>query len=225
MVTPDEFWTLTIHKLEITPSRQRKLDSLNRHLKESWGFTSDPIEFIQTHYDWNKDLWIDEKELSELWNFLKDKWMTYATADWLHKFLVVLWIKFRPNTHQTVKGKEKLKLNTWNKEAMALNLKIFNDALNQVMWEWHELIWSLFNIEHYEKLKHKIDKVVYLLNLNKEDISAISNISQLKWQAIMTAINTRLNEITKTLRINGIQINDIQISKWSINSLLKKIMS
>jgi len=225
MVKPDEYWTLVEEKLVVTPSRQKKLDTLKAYLISSWAFTEDPIIFIQTHYDGDKKKWIQQKDLIGLWKLLKNKWMDYATPDGLHKFLVVLGIKFRPNTEKTVWWKESLLQNTRNKITMSENLERFNNAILNLLPENISPIEVHFDSTYYASLRNTIDKVVYLLQIQKEDIWSISLAAKLKWQALMTAINTRLWEITRNLRNQGFDIEDLTVSKWSINNLLSKLNS
>ncbi len=223
MVQPDEFWNLTIGSPTITPSRQRKLDVLQEYLKSSDSFTTDPIEFLKTQYIWNSELWINAKSVPQIWELVKDKGINYATYDGLHKMLSSLWVIFRPHTEQTEEWTESLKENKGNRQTMDENLGKFNTALIWILWEELPSIDTSFDIDSYTSLKNKIDKVVYLLQIQKEDIIAISNMSTLKWQALMTAINTRLKEITQHLRNQNIEIHDLEISKWSINNLLIRI--
>lgn len=222
MVTPDKFWTLVIEKPTLTPSRQRKIDDLEHYLKEKWEFTNNPIEYINIHYNWDSNLWIEPKSLEDLWIFLKDKWISYATPDGLHKFLKATWFIFRPNTEQTEKWKTSLRLwesNAWRLEG---SLHKFHKALTTVIsWDNKEKI--SFDFNYYKEIKKPIDKVLYLLWIDKEALWKIKKITSLWSQAIMTAVNITLVDIIHKLRNDWFEIKDIKISKWSINNLLSKL--
>lgn len=225
MVKPDEFWTLVIENPGITPSRQRKLDALEEYLKSIDTFTTDPIDFLKTHYEWSEQLWIEAKSVPQLWRMVKDKGINYATSDGLHKMLSGLWITFRPHTEQTSEWRKSLQRNQSNQKTMSENLDKFNTALRKVVWEQHETAIYSFDEDQYKSIWKTIDKVLYLLNLDKENIWAISTISSLRWQAIMTAINTLLAEIIWELQKQWFELDSLTISKWSINNLLAKLNS
>lgn len=225
MVKPDEFWTLVIEKPEITPSRQRKLDALEEYLKSIDTFTTDPIVFLKTYYEWSQELWIDGKSVPQLWKIVKDKGINYAHPDGLHKMLSSLWFEFRPHTEQTPEWIKSLLRNESNQIKMDENLRKFKAALRKVMWEQHETATNSFDEEYYKGLWKTMDKTLYLLNLEKENVWVINRISTLGWQALMTAINTMLAEIIWELQNQWIEIESLKVSKWSINNLLLKLNS
>lgn len=223
MVKPDDFWTLVIEKPTITPSRQRKLDTLQDYLRDNWEFTNDPIEFIRIHYQWDKEKWILEKSINQLWDFLKDKWINYATSDGLHKFLTDLWFSFRKHSEKTKIGWNNSANNEYNSALVSDNLTRFQSALVSIWENWNINYWNVFSLEIYSKIKFPIDKAFYLLNINPQDIKNIANITTLGKKALTQCINLLLSEKKKIIEQElwvSIEIPNIQ--DGSIWNLLKK---
>ncbi len=203
--------------------RIEKLEILEMHLIETESEITDPIQYLHMLYFG----WSDKPRMSvpALWRETKDIWLAFADPDGLHKMIKSFGWELHPNTQLTEAGRATLLRNESNKKTIAENLVKFNNALISLMGEDHEDVSNNFDLSYYLSIWKPIDKALYLLNLRKQDIGSISSISELKWQAVMTALNTKLQEIIQWLRLQWFEIEDLRISKWSINHLLSKFKS
>lgn len=226
MVTAENDGTIVIEKPILVPSRQKKLYALQDYLRKNWEFTDDPIEFINAHYHGDSERWIPEKSLRQLWGFLKDKWIDYASEDGLHKFMKDLWFTFKDHRVQTETWKSSLISWAQNSERLESNVTMFRAALMNIVGtkiiEVSPI--SSFSIDTYESLEFPIDKILYLLKIDKKSLWQIHTITWLGAQALMTAINTIVSEIVERIKTDSAyDIIVPKISKWSINNLLLKL--
>lgn len=224
MVTPDDYWTLMIEKPTLTPSRQRKLDNLERYLKEKWAFTKKPLDYIQAYYEWSKEQWIIKMSLEQLRVFLLDKWIQYKTAEWLRQLLNDLGITRREKWEKTESGWVNSWHNSHNIELAETNLRTFRDAVMNIISEEKETNGVLFDEKEYKLLSFWIDKALFLLKLKPKDIWSIQNLTGLRKLAICNSINSLLWEVCEWIKKDQwITIIPPTIQKWSIWNLLKKV--
>lgn len=208
------YWPSELIDKIIPRQIQLKLDELRNALIEEGAVITDPIKYIQTQYDWDKSLWIEEKTTETLWKLLTHKWFRYSSPANMHRALKWIGIKFRPWASE--KWKEKIKSKA--QSILDENHKKLIKALKTLSLDWNwEITQELIDTQTSNK-----DLALLILWIQSSDLSDISDNSWLKAQALAKSINLELARLIPWLRENWIDIDHFEISKWGIANALRQ---
>lgn len=134
-----------------------KLDNLSNLIKLKYSQKIDPIEYLIYLYFW-KQISINDISLK-----LKKIWINYPKSTLHNLYYKTLQLKLRDRLEETESKKNKEYINWKNNSFNKKRLEETSDAISKII-ESNKWINKWFDLNTYNKLKNKSQKIKYLLN-------------------------------------------------------------